>query len=319
MIDKIRLYFLGSGNIAVPVLEVLATAETVELLGAGTQVDQPAGRKRQLTPTPVGQFAAAAGIDADKLASVRDAQFMNKMRSLKPDFIVVASFGQILRPELLEIPVCCGLNVHASILPKYRGAAPISAAILNGDAETGVTFMKMDQGLDTGDIYGVVKIPLCGDEYADALEERLGILAAEHIVEILQQIKCGRLAPRPQDEAQAVLTRKVKKDDGRMVWTLPAAKLAALVRAYHPWPGAYFSLPGQPEPLLVRITAARPAACRSGKPGEILQADKKALMVACGSGALEILKLIPQGKKEMSGTAFLNGHPLRVGIEVENG
>lgn len=317
MIDKIRIYFMGSGKIAVPVLKSLVAADNIDLLGIGTQVDQRAGRKKQFRPTPVGQFAAGNKLEADKIESVKDPDFMDKMRSLNLDFIVVVSFGQILRQELLDIPGCCCLNVHASILPEYRGASPISTAILNGDADSGIAFMKMDKGLDTGDIYKIFKMPLKGNEYADSLENELGKLAAENIAEVLAQIKNRQLSAQKQDEEQATLTSKVKKNDGEIVWNLPAEKIEAMVRAYHPWPGAYFALQGKKGQVKINVIEARCLKDLSGEAGEILQADKKALIIACGEGALEILKLVPQGKKEMSGPAFLNGHHLSTGTKIK--
>jgi methionyl-tRNA formyltransferase len=316
MIDKIRIYFMGAGKIAVPVLKALAGAKNINLLGIGTQVDQRAGRGKGKRPTPVGQFAAENKLEADKIESVKDPLFMDKMRSFNLDFIVVVSFGQILRQELLDIPGCCCLNVHASILPEYRGASPISAAILNGDADSGIAFMKMDRGLDTGDVYKILKMPLQGNEYAGSLENELGNLAAENIVEALEQIKSGQLLPGKQDEQQATLTRKVKKDDGEIDWNLPVEKIEAMVRAYHPWPGAYFTLQGKKGQIKLNVIEARCVKDVSGVSGEVLQADKKALLIACGQGALEILKLVPQGKKEMSGPAFLNGHRLSVGTKI---
>lgn len=316
MIDKIRIYFMGSGKIAVPVAKALVEAGNIDLAGIGTQVDQRAGRGKEKRPTPVGQFAVENKLTADKIESVKDPVFMDKMRSLNLDFIVVVSFGQILRQELLDIPGCCCLNVHASLLPEYRGASPISAAILNRDAETGVAFMKMDKGLDTGAVYEILKMPLQGNEYADSLENELGNLAAENIAEVLTQIKNGRLTTRPQDETKATLTGKVKKDDGRIDWDLAAGKIEAMVRAFHPWPGAYFALQGKNGQIKLNIVEARCLDNMSGASGEILQADKKALIIACGEGALEILRLIPQGKKEMSGPAFLNGHRLNAGTKI---
>lgn len=307
---------MGSGKIAVPVVQALAEADNIDLLGIGTQVDQRAGRGKEKRPTPVGHFAAGNKLKADKIESVKDPVFMDKMRSLNLDFIVVVSFGQILRRELLGIPGYCCLNVHASILPEYRGASPISAAILNGDAESGVAFMKMDKGLDTGAVYKILKMSLQGNEYADSLENELGNLAAENIAEVLAQIKNGQLTAQEQDEKKATLTSKVKKDDAKIDWNLPAGKIGAMIRAYHPWPGAYFTLPGKKGQIKLNIIEARCVNDVSGGAGEVLQADKKALIIACGEEALEILKLIPQGKKEMSGSAFLNGHLLIAGTKI---
>jgi methionyl-tRNA formyltransferase len=316
MTDKIRIYFMGSGRIALPVLAALLSAQNIDILGIGTQIDRPAGRKKKLTPTPVGQYAAENGFDVDKIESVKAPAFMEKIRSLALDFIVVVSFGQILRQELLDIPACCCLNVHASILPKYRGASPIASAILNGDDETGSAFMRMDKGLDTGDVYHICRLPLKGTEDAYSLESKLGELAAENIADVLEKIKNGTMTPYRQDESQAVLTRRVKKSDGEISWELPAEKISVMVKAYYPWPGAYFTLPGPKGDIKITITEAKRADRASGIPGEILQADKKALIVACGEGALEILKLVPQGKKEMSGPAFLNGHHLITGTKI---
>ncbi len=316
MIDKIRIYFMGSGKIAVPVAKALAESDNIDLLGIGTQLDQRAGRGKETRPTPVGQFAAENKFEADKIESVKNPAFLDKMRSLDLDFIVVVSFGQILRQELLDIPGCCCLNVHASILPEYRGASPISAAILNCDVETGVAFMKMDKGLDTGAVYKIFKMPLQGNEYADSLENELGNLAAHNIAEILVQIKNGQLTAQGQDESQATLTSKVKKNDGGIDWNLPAGRIEAMVRAYYPWPGAYFAVQGKKGQIKLNITEALCLSDISGMPGEILQADKKGLVIACGEGALEILRMIPQGKKEMTGPAFLNGHRLIAGTKI---
>jgi methionyl-tRNA formyltransferase len=316
MIDKIRIYFMGAGKIAIPILKTLAQSEAIDLVGIATQVDRPAGRKKQLRPTPLAQFAADSGLTVNKVESVKEASFMNEMTSLKPDFIVVVSFGQILRQELLDIPRYCCLNIHASILPRHRGASPISTAILNGDAESGVSFMKMDKGLDTGGVYKILKLPLKGDEYADELEENLGDLADTVIVEILSDIKNGSLSPKNQDDSQATLTTKVKKSDGKINWNEPAEKILAMLRAYHPWPGAYFVLPSKKGEIKLNITEARYVNNTSGNAGEILQADKNALIIACDKGALEIIKLLPQGKREMTGIAFLNGHSLKAGIKI---
>lgn len=315
MADKIRIYFLGSGKIAVPVLRALAASASIDLLGTGTQTDRRAGRKKQPHPTPVGRFAAEKRLPADKIETVNQPAFTAGIRALKPDFIVVAAFGQLLRQELLDIPKYCCLNIHASVLPKYRGAAPISSAIIDGAPETGVTFMKMDKGLDTGEIYEIFKIPLQGNEYADSLEQQLGELAAANIVAVLERIRTGQAVPEPQNEKAATLTRKISKADGRIDWHMPAAKIAAMVRAYHPWPGAYFTLSGEQEPDRIILTGARRVR-GAGEAGEILQADKKALIVACGQEALEITGLIPQGKKEMSGPAFLNGRSLARGTKI---
>ncbi|MCP3965147.1 MAG: methionyl-tRNA formyltransferase [Lentisphaerae bacterium] len=317
MSEKIKVYFMGSGKIAVPVLKALMDAPQIELQGVTTQIDQRAGRKKRLTPTPVGAFAAKNGIDVVKAPCVNDGDYLCMLKVFEPDFIVVVSFGQILRQALLDIPEKCCLNVHASILPLYRGASPIAAAILNRDHKTGVTLMQMEKGLDTGDIYRIVEMELSDTENADELELELGRLAAESIADSIADIHSGVCRPVPQDNERASLTRKIKKCDCIIDWDKSAEHLDAMVRAFHPWPGTSFIFKSKKDELKINVTAAE-VVNMEGAAGEVLQADKKALIVGCGKKALKLKQLIPQGKKEMSGSAFLNGHRLEKGAILGN-
>jgi methionyl-tRNA formyltransferase len=316
MSDKIKVYFLGSGKIAVPILKVLNESPEIELMGVGTQLDRPAGRKKQLHPTPVGEFGDEQGLAPERIPNVNAEDFICKLESLAPDFVVVVSFGQILRQQLLDLPRVCCLNVHASLLPKYRGASPINAAIINGESSTGVAFMEMERGLDTGAVYSIQEVILDGSERADSLEDDLGNLAADNVVSVLQGIISGEIKPEKQDDSQATLTRKIKKADGHINWAESAVKIEAMVRGYYPWPGAVFSLKTTKKQLNIHITKARIISDMQGQPGEVLQADKKGLIIACGFGALELLEIVPQGKREMTGAAFLNGYPLEKGTVV---
>lgn len=316
MSKKVKVYFLGSGKIAVPVLNRLVWSDRIELLGIGTQLDRPAGRNKKLHPTPVGEFAHASGLQADKIPSVNVEDYLDYLRWLAPDFIVVVSFGQILKQPLLELPGISCVNVHASLLPRYRGASPIAAAIVNHDVSTGVCFMEMDKGLDTGRVYCTFEYPLSGNERADWLEEALGRLAADKIVGVLEGIVKEKNAPVPQDNELATVTKKIHKGDGIINWNLPAADIESRIRGYYPWPGAAFSLMAHNRRITVRVTSASVHALMSGKPGEVLQADKKGWIVACGMNALELLTVVPQDKKEMRGIDFLNGCHLDKGIIV---
>ncbi|MFA6103739.1 MAG: methionyl-tRNA formyltransferase [Victivallaceae bacterium] len=316
MNKKIKVYFLGSGKIAVPVLNRLVWSDRIELLGIGTQLDRPAGRNKKLHPTPVGEFAHASGLQADKIPTVNAEEFLDYLRWLAPDLIVVVSFGQILKQPLLELPKISCVNVHASLLPRYRGASPIAAAIVNHDTSTGVCFIEMDRGLDTGRVYCSFEHLLSGSERADWLEEALGRLAADKIVDVLEGIVQEENDPVTQDATLATITKKIHKGDGIINWNLPAADIESRIRGYYPWPGAAFTLRAHNRKITVRVTSASVHALMSGKPGEVLQANKKGWIIACGANALELLTVVPQDKKEMRGIDFLNGCHLDKGIIV---
>ena len=316
MSKKIKVYFLGSGKIAVPVLNRLVWSDRIELMGIGTQLDRPAGRNKKLHPTPVGEFAHASGLPADKIPSVNTEEFLDYLKWLAPDFIVVVSFGQILKAPLLELPKQSCVNVHASLLPRYRGASPIAAAIVNHDLRTGICFIKMDRGLDTGRVYSSFEYALSGNERADWLEEALGRLAADKMVDVLESIIKEKNKGVAQNDEYAELTKKIHKGDGIIDWNLAAADIESRVRGYYPWPGTTFVLQAHGRKINIRVTSASVHALLSGKPGEVLQADKKSWIIACGANALELLTVVPQGKKEMRGIDFLNGCHLDKGIIV---
>ncbi len=318
----LRVYFLGSGDIAVPTLAALLANSKIQFVGCGTQPDRPQGRKRKLTATAVGQYAAAHGIEADKPDSVNTADFRRRLASLQPDLILVFAFGQILTEALLDLPPLGCINIHASLLPRYRGASPVHAAILAGDKETGITIMKMTKGLDSGPVYDQRRLALNGSEDAGTLSEKLGQLAADHVCDILTAIAAGALAPQPQDEALASLARKLRKKDGLIDWTESATQIERKVRAFRPWPGAWCRLARDTRKrskraMKITITDAAVAPDPETHPaGTVIQADKHGWSVACGEDALEIRKLIPEGKREMSGTDFIRGFPIKLGTSL---
>lgn len=309
MNGKMKVYFLGSGAIAVPVLESLCRAPELELLGVTSQIDRPAGRKKQLTPTPVSAAAERMSLKLNKVQKVNAPEFVAALRDLAPDFIVVVSFGQLLKSELLHLPKFGCVNVHASLLPRYRGASPVRSAILNCEASTGVSFMAMDEGMDTGAVYRMIERPLDGSERADQLELELGEMAAAELPGVLGAIARGELAAEKQDIRTVSYCSKLRKSDGLLDFTASAAELDAKIRAYQPWPGGYFMIRadgGAPQRIKVDRSAVSDAEI-AGRAGRIVVTDRGGLLIKCGKGALEILALTPAGKKSMGTKDYLNG------------
>lgn len=307
IVERLKIYFLGSGEIAVPVLEACVKAPALELVGVGTQPDRAAGRRGKLSPTPVGRAAEALGLVTDKPENVNAPDFIAKLRALAPDMVVVVSFGQLLRQELLELPRYGCVNVHASLLPRYRGASPIVQAILRRDAETGVCFMRMEKGLDTGAVYRILKYPLDGTEYADALELKLGELAGREVAATLAGIVAGEYPSVPQDDAAATVCRKIRKDDAWIDWRRTAEEIDAMVRAYHPWPGARCRVRRKTGDSVLTLRKVEVLPDPAMAPGEVRIPDRRTLLVGCGKGALKILELTPESSKTMDAAAFLNG------------
>ena len=308
MSNSLKVVFLGSGPIAVPILESLHRAECIQLAGVITQPDRPAGRKRVMTPTPLGESAIALGLDVLRVPDVNAPDFLEFLQEIAPDMLCVVSFGQILKTPLLMLPKYGCVNVHASILPKYRGASPITQALLNGDSETGVAFMEMERGLDSGPVYRTEYCQLAGNEYADTLELKLGSLAAAVAPETLCDIAAGKLAGVPQDQSQVTVCRKISKSEGRFSWNFEASKIERMTRAFFPWPGAVceYLNPGGSGGIINVCKAAVVSGFQLA-PGECADLPGR-LVVGCGNGtALEILELIPSGAKRMNAGAFRNG------------
>lgn len=319
---KPKIYFLGAGAFAVPVLEKIARSQTLDLVGAGTQPDRAAGRKRILTPSPLGKWADENGISCERIPSVNVEEFLRHIAELGTEMIVVVSFGQILKETLLNLTPFGCLNVHASLLPKYRGASPIKSAILNGERYTGVSFMKMDKGLDTGPVYESVGMELPSDADAAVMENRLACLAADRIERCIEKIVEGKLVPEPQNHEIATVSRKIRKCDGAVDWREDAVILERKVRAYRKWPTVSFGIPQKGRVIHAKITAA---SCTSWEapggttPGKFIAYVNNKMMISCGRGALILERILPEGKKEMSVADFLNGSRLAVGDILLNG
>ena len=304
--SRLRVVFMGSPEFAVPCLDALLPSE--EVVAVVTQPDKPAGRGLGLSPSAVKVRALAAGVPVLQPTSVRKPPFLDELRALRPDLCVVVAYGKILPPEVLAAPAHGCFNVHASLLPKYRGAAPIQWAIIRGERETGVTLMQMDVGMDTGAMLG--KRTLAIDEWVTAgqLHTRLAPLGAELLVEILAQLKAGTLAPEKQDDAAATMAPMLTKETGRVDFAAGARAVRDLVRGCDPWPTAYTSLDGDPLKLFrAKVVSGR------GTPGVVIGADRDGLLVGCGDDAIAFGELQLPGKKRMPATALLAGRPMPVG------
>ncbi len=271
-----------------------------------------------LTPTPVGLFCAEHHLEAAKPISVNRPEFLDMLRALAPEILVVASFGQLLKEEILALPQFGCFNVHSSLLPRWRGASPINAAILHGDAETGVCFMAMDRGLDTGGVYDTIRIPLAGQETAETLEETMASQAAAQIGDCLLRVCRAGLSATPQPVEGMTYAPKLKKDDGRIVWANPARVIERQVRGLLPWPRAHFQLATPKGPCNLQVTQAEPLPLPAGqyRPGDVIQADQQGWIIACGDDALALRRVIPEGRQEMAAADFLRGHRVPVGTNL---
>ena len=307
-----RIVFMGTPELAAVSLRRLIATPEFEVVCVVTQPDQPKGRGLKLTPSPVKEVAQQANLPILQPQRAREENFIQQLAELKPELIAVAAYGQILPKAILDLPRFGCLNVHTSLLPKYRGAAPIQHAILNGDAETGVTIMKMDVGLDTGDMLAQERTPIDPSDNSQTLHDRLAEIGAELLARTIPQYASGALQPRPQPADGATYASKIKKQDGEIDWTQPAHAIGNRVRAFMPWPGAFTHVPAQPHPVLLKIWEAKPLD-HAGEPGRVLQADKNGIVVGCGDGALMISLLQREGGRRLTPAEFLAGHTLKVG------
>jgi methionyl-tRNA formyltransferase len=295
-----RIIFLGSPDFAIPALNALAAEYPI--IAVITQPDRPAGRNGKLRPPPVKTVALDLGLPVIQPEKLRVPSVLEQLRAWSPDLIVVAAFGQILRPELLDLPKYGSINIHGSILPRWRGAAPVQAAILAGDAETGVTIMKMDAGIDTGPLLGSCSIPIAQDETAGTLFDKLAVIGANLLLETLPRYLSGELVPQPQPALGVTHAKMLKKEDGRLDFSQPASSLERRVRAMDPWPGAFFDWKGTP----IKLLRARVSGEVSASPGDrVIVRGYPAIRTPQGDLILEEVQ--PAGKKPMDGKAFLAG------------
>ena len=302
-----RIAFLGTPAFAVPSLDALERAGHA-VLAVVAQPDRPAGRDREIREPATKAWARARRVPVLQPEKVRDGRLAAELSRLAPELLVVVAYGRILGPDLLRLAPHGAVNVHASLLPRHRGAAPVQWAIAAGDRETGVTVMQMDEGLDTGDVLLQRAAPVLPEDDADSLARRLSALGGEALVEALSLLEAGRVVPVPQDGARATLAPVLEKEHGRLDFALPAARLADRIRGFRPWPGAFTLLGG-------RVLKVHRAEAREGAglaPGEA-RPDEAGLVVGCGEGALQLLEVQLEGKRRMLAADFLKGHPVAAG------
>lgn len=304
----LRLAFMGTPDFSVPILDALVSAGH-EVACVYCQPPRPAGRGQQLQPSPVQKRAEALGIPVRHPKTLRTPEAQAEFQDLKLDCAVVAAYGLILPQPVLDAPKHGCVNVHASLLPRWRGAAPIHRAILAGDAETGVTIMQMEAGLDTGPMLLKDTLPIGPRTTARELHDALSMLGAELIVAALELLEAGALKPEPQPEDGVTYAAKLTKEEGLLDFTKPAAELDRQVRGLTPWPGCWFEAPTGEK---IKVLAAEPAR-GDDEPGTILDNE---LRVACGTGALRLLTVQRPGKGPVDGAAFLRGFPVKVGGKV---
>jgi len=311
----LRIVFMGTAELSCASLQALIAAPDFKVQAVVTQPDRPKGRDLKLQPTPVKELALRENLPVLQPEKARSESFLEELRALAPELIAVAAYGQILPRSILDLPRFGCLNVHTSLLPKYRGPAPIQWSILDGDAKTGVTIMKIDATLDTGDIVAQESTPIRAEDDSATLHDRLAKMGADLLVRTIPEYVAGKVQPRPQPTDGVSYARKITKQDGRIDWHQEAGVIWNRVRGLVPWPGAYTYLPGLPQPHLLKVWQAE-VARHSGTPGEILQADKNGVVVACGDQALRILDLQREGGRRLKAHEFLAGHPLQPGLRL---
>ena len=300
-----RIVFIGAGEIGVPTLQALLRSSEHELTGVFTQPDKPVGRAQRIEPTPIKRALAGSKVPILQPARVKDRQAIEEIRALQPDAIVVMAYGQILPREVLEVPRVACLNLHASLLPRWRGAAPIQAAIAADDPETGITVMYMAEGLDSGDILLQRRIDIMPIDTGGSLHDRLALIAPEALLDALQMLAEGDAPRIPQDNALATYAPKLTRDNGKIDWSEPAEIIERTIRAFNPWPGAFTEI-ASPGVRKLKIFSAA-IVDLNGKPGEFLRSEKE-LVIAAGKGALSLGEVQLEGKRRMNTAEFLRGH-----------
>lgn len=305
-----NVVFMGTPDFAVGSLRALLAAGDYHIQAVVTQPDRPRGRGQKLVETPVKSFALQHGLPVFQPVKVKDPEFVQKLKGWQPDFIVVAAFGQFLTQEILDIPVYGCINVHGSLLPRYRGAAPIQYAIIKGEKESGVTIMHMEKGMDTGAMYSKVTVPIDAEMNFARLHDELMVKGAALLVETLPRI-AGGLKPEAQKADEATFATLLTREMAKIDWTRPAREIHDLVRGFDPVPGAFSFLPdGKLLKIWETRVTGKPAAAMAGT---VVSVSKKEFSVACGDEELRILTVQPESKKRMPAAVFLNGHGVKDG------
>ncbi|MEY2562022.1 MAG: methionyl-tRNA formyltransferase [Verrucomicrobiota bacterium] len=309
-----RVLFIGTGEIGVPVLRSLLDSKEHDLISVVTQPDKPVGRTQRIEAPPIKAALTGSAPPILQPPRIKAENAVSEIRALAPDVIVVMAYGQILPRAVLEIPRIACLNLHASLLPKHRGAAPIQAAIVAGDNESGISVMYMDEGLDTGDVLLQTRVTLSPNETGGSLHDRLAQIAPDALHEALTQLQRGNAPRLPQDSSAATYAPKLEREHGRIEWTEPAALIERKIRAFNPWPGAFTNLRAEAgRERKLKVFSAKIVSAEKGAAGEVLAASDS-LIIATSDGALSLGEVQLEGKRRMSAAEFLRGYtaPLRV-------
>lgn len=306
-----RIVFMGTPQFAVPTLEGLVRSGQ-DIIAVVSQPDQPAGRGQQVTPPPVKEYALGKGLTVLQPLKMKDPIFLGHLQGLKPDLAVVVAFGRILPPEILKIPRLGCVNVHASLLPKYRGAAPIQWAVIHGETETGVTTMMMDEGMDTGPILLQERTTIPATETAGQLADRLSVMGVRLLIQTLEILKRGEFRPTPQDSALATYAPLLKKEHGKIHWEQEASQIYNLIRGTDPWPGAYTFYKEERWRVFKARVVARDGG--SGHPGQIVKVEKLDARVSTGKGILALEEIQTPNSRRMTFQEYLAGHSVEEGV-----
>jgi methionyl-tRNA formyltransferase len=315
---KLKIVFIGTADFGCPTLTALAQSDEHALTGVFTQPDRPSGRQQKLTLCPIKELALKLHLKVFQPEDINRDSVIKQIKYLQPDVIVVAAYGQILSKQILDLPQYGCLNLHASLLPKYRGASPIHAAILNQEKATGVTIMWMDEGLDTGDILLAEKITIKSDDTAESVHDRMAELAPKALFKALDLLKGGKAPRIKQDATQSSYAKKLKKEDGKIDWKKSKYEIDAHIRAMTPWPSAYTWLPDGTDSRMLKIFSTIYSRRAHGQPGEVLRVDKHGILVSTGgTGGLLLREVQLEGKKRMHAAEFARGFNLAVGTILE--
>ena len=306
-----RIVFMGTPDFAVGSLAALAECGKYEIVGVVTQPDRPKGRGNKMLMTPVKDYAISKGYEVYQPQKVKTPEFVQILRDMQPDLIVVAAFGQFLSQEILSMPKYGCINVHASLLPKYRGAAPIQYAIIKGESESGVTIMQMDIGMDTGAMLDKVVVPIGANTTMGELHDELKVKGAELLLTVIEKIEAGTVVAEPQNNDEATYATLLDRSMERIVWTKSAQEVHNLIRGFNPAPSTFTKLPNGKSLKIwcSRMTDKNTTAA----PGTVIELSKHSFFVACGSGVLEITEVQPESKKRMPAQVFINGRGVQVG------
>jgi methionyl-tRNA formyltransferase len=309
--------FLGTGAIGIPALKAMAEHRQHDVVAVVTQPDRPAGRSQVLTPSPIKAAAIDLHLKVFQPENINQPTAIEQIRYFRPDAVVVAAYGQILLQPVLELPQMACLNIHASLLPKHRGASPIQAAIRQGDVETGITIIWMNEGIDTGDVLLQESTRLRSKDTAETVHDRLALIGAQAIVRALDSVEQGRAPRLPQEHSLATYARKLRKEDGHLDWSNSCDELDRHIRAMSPWPSAYTWAPDGRDHRMLKVFSAIISHRAEGQPGEIVNVDSHGILVASGKGGLLLREVQLEGKRRMTATEFARGFNLPVGAILE--